>query len=157
MTARDQLVVEAVRLFNRSRSTLATPDEAIEDMFIDLMRAGWVRLGPPPGAAVTTSGRGETTWIYETVARVCAAFDVPRTAVFAKRVREAHAWARDAAAYLIRRRGDISWPVLGGVFGKDHSTLIVGHQKLLARMATDDVFRRRVEALDLARRKDRAA
>lgn len=142
MTSRQQLIDVATRAFNKSRAHLATPPEALEDVLHHLLKTGWLRLG----TIAVRSERADLTWAYQILDEVCRNRRVTPAALMGKRVPNALAWTRDEAAFVMRHRGEISWPQLGAIFGKHHSTLIAGKQKFIQRMRRDDIFRARVEA-----------
>lgn len=57
------------------------------------------------------------------------------------------AFVRQIAMYVLRECTDLSFPVIGFVFRRDHSTAIHGCKIVKARMAEQPAFRARIEAL----------
>lgn len=64
---------------------------------------------------------------------------------------------RDEVVYVVRQlSGLASYPELGKVLGRDHSSLISGKDRLAARLKTDDVLRQRLANLVAACRQPEA-
>lgn len=63
------------------------------------------------------------------------------------RVRTRHVVeARQVAMYILRRETGMSFPEIGNLFGRDHSTVVHAAQGVEERMRNRPVFRRYVEA-----------
>lgn len=50
---------------------------------------------------------------------------------------EKHAWPRKVLYFTLRERFDWSFPVIGALIGRDHSTVSVGVERVRRRMAID--------------------
>lgn len=85
------------------------------------------------------------------IIQACAdEWDVPVTRIQSVRQHARYARPRQVAMYLARELTDNSFPILGRVFRRDHSTVIHGHSATAARCARDPDFKARVDALAAA-------
>jgi chromosomal replication initiator protein len=58
------------------------------------------------------------------------------------------AFCRQVAMYLCRKMTDSSFPAIGEAFGRDHSTVIHGHNLIARRIANDSAFRFSIEKIE---------
>ena len=85
---------------------------------------------------------------YDIALVVAAEFHVLPEDLQAARGPQHRSMARYVAFYLMRKRAGMSYPAIGRVFGRNHSTVIHGCNMVRARMAAQDGFRAVVEALE---------
>jgi chromosomal replication initiator protein len=89
-----------------------------------------------------------TTAVLEPIFVAAArAFDLPRAALFARDRHAESILARAAAVWLARDLTHASFPRLGKLMGRDHSTLITAARKAQQLIATDVRFRTRLNQL----------
>lgn len=79
-----------------------------------------------------------------TVDVVCEAWGVSRAQVYADVRYPRVVEARWVIWYICRQVTPLSYPELGVEFGKDHTTVLHGVQKITQRLATDADLRKRV-------------
>jgi chromosomal replication initiator protein len=58
------------------------------------------------------------------------------------------AFCRQVAMYLARKLTDASFPVIGGHFGRDHSTVIHAYNLIARRISNDSAFRMSIEKIE---------
>jgi len=58
------------------------------------------------------------------------------------------AFCRQVAMYLARKLTDSSFPVIGGYFGRDHSTVIHAYNLIARRISNDSAFRMSIEKIE---------
>lgn len=91
-------------------------------------------------------------------AGVCGYFGLDRSELIGRRRYGSLIDARHLAMYLCRQRLRMSFPALGEVFERDHSTVLDACKRLAGRLDTEPQLRKHLEALhlviDQAARKD---
>jgi hypothetical protein len=119
----------------RRWSAPATPVEIMV-----FRRTGWGRALADHNEslrALFATGRSSRRELIEVVA---AHFGVTRGELLGARGRACVAHARHVAMYMYRRELGASTMTLGGLFRRDHTTVIQGAQKIAAQMEKDPAF-----------------
>lgn len=91
--------------------------------------------------------RNQEEKISTVIQEACDVFSVTREQILGKRQDRNIADARHAVFYVCMVRGGISCKLIGKVFGKDHSTVISGREKVRNIMATNSNFNQLVTKL----------
>lgn len=73
-------------------------------------------------------------------ASVFKKYGVPKDELVGKKRDKEIANARHVTIYLIRKITEMSFPNIGKIFGKDHTTIIASHDKIEKRIFTDPIF-----------------
>lgn len=68
---------------------------------------------------------------------VAAEFEVPAAEIRGRRKTQRVAWARQAAMWMMRERLGVSFPRIGQLLRRDHSTVQHGVRAMAARIAAD--------------------
>jgi chromosomal replication initiator protein len=83
--------------------------------------------------------------ILETVAK---AFHVTPEAIKGKRKWQRLALARQVAMYLMYEHGlNVSYPGIARVLGRDHSTIIHGHNLIAKKIKASKAYRQTIESI----------
>lgn len=84
----------------------------------------------------------------ETIVNDCSAvFRIPVDELFGRGRTKEVVQARNAAFYVARHQLGLSFPVIGRRFGRDHTTIIHGAEKIAADMLGNPVLAHKVEML----------
>ena len=78
---------------------------------------------------------------------VCAQFEVSKRQVFGSGKQKRVALARQTIMYLVRRGTELSYPEIGDVLRKDHSTVIKGDRKIKELLLVERELRIIVDAI----------
>ena len=65
---------------------------------------------------------------------------ITKADMIGKRREKSVAEARHLAIYLIREMTEMSFPNIGKLFDRDHSTILTSYQKIVRKVATDSSF-----------------
>ena len=65
---------------------------------------------------------------------------IPKADIIGKKREKSVAEARHLAVYLIREMTEMSFPNIGKLFDRDHSTILTSYQKIARKVATDASF-----------------
>jgi hypothetical protein len=85
--------------------------------------------------------------IYTVVEVVCQKYKVSMRDILSDRRTAWVIWPRHVAMYLCRELTPLSYPVLGRMFRRDHTTLIHAYQKIERRIAADHAFAADIDEL----------
>ncbi|HUY27301.1 MAG TPA: helix-turn-helix domain-containing protein [Candidatus Binataceae bacterium] len=84
----------------------------------------------------------------EAIARtVAAALRVPVSEMRSPGRRQHVTFARQVAMYLMREVSALTFPQIGGYFGRDHSTVMHAHHLIACRLAGDCAFAATIDGL----------
>jgi chromosomal replication initiator protein len=75
-------------------------------------------------------------------------FHIRLTDLKSKKRTQHIAFCRQVAMYLCRKLTDNSFPVIGGHFGRDHSTVIHAYNLIARRVGNDSAFRMSIEKIE---------
>ena len=56
-------------------------------------------------------------------------------------------WARQVAIYLIREITELSFPNIGDIVNKDHTSVMYSHDKVINKMASDPIINLEINTL----------
>ena len=115
------------------------------------LRAGATRRGISVELAeeVLVSARGRAEASFDTIARaVCEQFSVRPNDLRSRRRTQDVAVPRQLAMYLCRRLTHASYPRIGELFGRDHSTVMHATDATERRRQTDAAFHAAVEEIE---------
>lgn len=85
----------------------------------------------------------------------CDTFEISREVLFRSLTKDVVAY-RAATAYVIRFFNETSYPVLGSVFGRDHTTIMNAVQKAERDLYTAELVEELLEAIEARTLVDRA-
>lgn len=101
-------------------------------------------LHKPIDARSTRATTVQFHLILEVVAKI---FDVRVAAIKSNTKSKSVAEARDVAIYLIRHQLKLSFPVIGRIFKKDHSTIISALRRATKRIERDPFYATKIQHL----------
>ena len=152
MTTQESALQAAGEAFERSRTHGATPAEAMSDAISSLQRQRALRSKgkryQQPRAKPTTL----SVPIRAVIDRVLASHGTTVAALASKgpgsRVGHWASRARDEAVFVARLlEPGASYPALGRLFGRDHSSILVGQRAFAKRMKDNEVLALRMRRL----------
>ncbi len=88
--------------------------------------------------------------LHQVIALVAEASGIPRRELLSSRRTKRTVEVRQAAMWLARQTSLHSYPAIGRVFRRDHTTVMHGVSRTEARMAADDTFAAWVRSLEAA-------
>ena len=74
-------------------------------------------------------------------------FNVPVSKLLGARRDQHVAFCRQVAMYLLRECTDLSYPAIGQLIARNHSTCFYAYRRIVRRMAASPEFRARIETL----------
>ncbi len=142
MIASETALRAAADVFERARARRLSPVDAMRAALRELERRRVVRLPKSGQALLSPAVLALIGGVLEaenlTVAEVAKQGRGTRWSHRASRV-------RDEAIYLCRLVDkNVSFPTLGVLFRRDHSSLVAGQRSLVRRMETDELLARRI-------------
>jgi len=84
---------------------------------------------------------------FQIIKKVSEACDVSITEIQGRGRQESVAWARHLLVYFLRKINKISYPAIGKIIKRDHTTIINSYKKVTKKIETDEKFKFFVEQL----------